>query len=104
MIIDNKSNKSNNISSSHQKISNRDKQKDSRKLYGKIFVASASLMIVTTAFLAGIEAYKQVIARELQQSLKADINLIATGKYFKGLLFGSAVPTLQSRYEVQTFR
>lgn len=95
MIIDNKSNKSNNISSSHQKISNRDKQKDSRKLYGKIFVASASLMIVTTAFLAGIEAYKQVIARELQQSLKADINLIATGKYFKGLLFGSAVPTLR---------
>ena len=95
MIIDNKSNKSNNISISNQKISNTDKKRNSRKLYGKIFVASASLMIVTTAFLAGIEAYKQLQVRERQESLKADINLIATGKYFKGLLLGPAIPTLK---------
>ena len=96
MIIDNISNNNH-----KENFQSQDKQKNSVNRQLKYFlVASAFLVIVSTAFLAGILANKQGIIA----NLKTNLNLIATGKYFKALFYSPELPTLQIDMKFKHFK
>ena len=109
MIIDNISNNNHNISNNNHNISNnnhkgnfqsQDNQKDSGNRQRNFLIASAFLVIVSTSFLAGILVNKQGIIADL----KANFNVIATGKYFKALFYSPELPTLQIDMKFKHFK
>ena len=96
-------------SSYQENLNSQGKQKDSGKAYRKLLVASASLVvasaslvIVSAAFLTSIMTDKH--KREILGIVEANLNVVATGKYFKSLLYNPDLPTLQINMKFKQFK